>query len=163
MRVVQLSNTNNWELLYNTNISAVQLPKTTGGFKLVPIPPIIPPLIVESYILAVSITTDIPENAIWKFAGNIYQKINTGLVVGGSQDAVSSRRRALLLDRITLILWERISAPYSLEIVVPKWFPRAGINIWQYIGEDTTEEKIFLQEEFGNINFKLDQIQTALQ
>lgn len=162
MRVVELNNSANWEILYSTNISAVQLPTTSGGFKLVPIPPIIPPLILENYILAISIETDVPNNSTWRFAGDLLQKINTGLVIGGGQDATFSRRQALFLNQINLVLFDRISTAYSLEIRVPPWFPRAEVNLWEYTGSDTTEEIIYLQEEFGNINSKLDAIQAAL-
>lgn len=158
MRVVQLNNSDNWESLYSTDITAVQVPLQNGRYLLNPIPEIVVPITLNKFILAVNVETEVPEGSIWNFAGYITQKISTGLVVGGSQDATLVRGKSLSLDRINLILFDKISTSYSASIKVPRWFPRAIVTVWQYIGIDDSSEEILATEEFANINFKLDQL-----
>lgn len=160
MRVVELNNSNNWESIYSTNINAVSVPMQNGTSLISPIPDIVVPFVLDKFILAVSVDTDVPTDSDWRFAGYINQKISTGIIIGGGQDATSVSGRVLFLDRINLILFQKISTSYAVSIRVPKWFPRAGVNVWQYTGVDDTEENILLAQEFGNINFKLDQLLT---
>ncbi|BAY21687.1 hypothetical protein NIES2100_14440 [Calothrix sp. NIES-2100] len=158
MRVVELNNKDNWEDLYYTDIAAIQVPLQNGRYLLNPISEIVIPFSLDKFILAVNIETDIPEGSIWNFAGYINQKISTGLVVGGSQDATLVKGKVLFLDRINLILFDKISTLYATSIKVPRWFPRAKVTVWQYIGVDDTSEEILSTQEFANINFKLDQL-----
>ncbi|MBD2344165.1 hypothetical protein [Anabaena subtropica] len=158
MRVVELNNSNNWESIYSTNINAVSVPMQNGTSLINPIPEIVVPFVLDKFILAVSVDTEVPNDSVWRFAGYINQKISTGIVIGGGQDATSVSGRPLFLDRVNLILFQKISTSYAVSIRVPKWFPRAGVTVWQYIGVDDTSEEILLTQEFGNINFKLDQL-----
>ncbi|MBG1240725.1 hypothetical protein [Nostoc sp. NZL] len=129
-----------------------------GKYLINPIPEIAIPFLLDKFILAVSVETDVPADSIWRFAGYINQKISTGLVVGGSQDATTVKGQPLFLSQINLILFEKISTSYAVGIKVPRWFPRASVTVWEYTGVDDTSEEILLNQEFGNINFKLDQI-----
>lgn len=158
MRVVELSNSDNWQSIYSTNINAVQVPMQNGGYLSSPIPEILVPFVLDKFILAVSVDTDVPSGSIWRFAGYINQKISTGLVVGGSQDATTVKGQPLFLDQINLILFNKISTSYGVSVKVPKWFTRAAVNVWEYTGVDDTSEEILLGQEFANINFKLDQL-----
>ncbi len=158
MRVVELSNSDNWESIYSTNINAVQVPMQNGKYLSSPIPEIVVPFLLDNFILAVSVDTDVPTDSVWRFAGYINQKISAGLVVGGGQDATTVRGRPLFLDQINLILFNKISTSYGVSIKVPKWFTRASVTVWEYTGVDDTSEEILLGQEFANINFKLDQL-----
>ncbi len=158
MRVVELSNSDNWQSIYSTNINAVQVPMQDGKYLTNPIPEIVVPILLDKFILAVSVETDVPSGSIWRFAGYINQKISTGLVVGGNQDATTVKGQPLFLDQINLILFNRISTSYGVSVKVPRWFTRAAVTVWQYTGVDDTSEEILLTQEFGNINFKLDQL-----
>ncbi|BAT53783.1 hypothetical protein NOS3756_27460 [Nostoc sp. NIES-3756] len=158
MRVVELNNSDNWESIYSTNINAVSVPMENGTSLINPIPEIVVPFVLDKFILAVSIDTDVPTDSVWRFAGYINQKISTGLVIGGSQDATTVRGQPIFLDRINLILFQKISTSYAVSIRVPKWFTRTGVTVWQYTGVDDTSEEILLTQEFANINFKLDQL-----
>ncbi len=159
MRVVELSNSDNWQSIYSTNINAVQVPMQNGGYLASPIPEISVPFVLDKFILAVSVDTDVPSGSTWRFAGYINQKISTGLVVGGSQDATTVKGQPLFLDQINLILFNKISTSYGVSVKVPKWFTRASVIVWEYTGVDDTSEEILLTQELANINFKLDQIQ----
>ncbi|QLE55668.1 hypothetical protein [Nostoc sp. TCL26-01] len=162
MRVVELSNSANWQSIYSTTVNAVQVPMQDGKYLMNPIPEIVVPFVVDKFILAISVDTDVPTDSIWRFAGYINQRISTGLVVGGGQDATTVNGRPLFLDQVNLILFQKISTSYAVSIKVPRWFPRASVNIWEYTGVDDTSEEILLTQEFANINFRLDQIQSQL-
>ena len=137
MRVVELNNSNNWESIYSTSVAAVQVPIQNGTYLSSPIPEIVVPLLLETFILAVSVTTNVPENSSWRFAGYCNQKISTGLVVGGGQDATTVKGQPLFLEQINLILFNKISTSYSISVKVPKWFTSAQLIIWQYTGTDS--------------------------
>jgi hypothetical protein len=158
VRVVELNNSNNWQSIYTTHVIAVQIPMQNGKYLINPIPEIVVPFVLDKFILAVRVQTDVPADSIWRFAGYINQKISTGLVVGGSLDATTVKGRPLFLDQINLILFEKISTSYAVVVKVPRWFPRASVTVWEYTGVDGTSEEILLNQEFGNINFKLDQL-----
>jgi hypothetical protein len=162
VRVVELSNSDNWQSLYSTNVNAVSVPMENGSYLHSPIPEIVVPFLVDKFILAVSVNTDVPSGRKWHFAGYVNQKISTGLVVGGGQDAVTVRGRPLFLDQINLILFQKISTSYGVSIRVPKWFTRAGVTVWEYTGVDDTSEEILLAQEFANLNFKTDRIDSNL-
>lgn len=162
MRELQLGNSDNWKLIYNENTSAVTLPKEGGGYKIVPISDISIPVLLDVFVLAVRISTVVPSGRNWKFAGYLRQSVSTGLSVFESQDASFTSRRPLFLDKINLILYSKISTNYSISIKVPDWFENAGVAVWKYTGIDDTAENISIAEEFANINFKLDQIQSQL-
>ncbi len=137
MRELQLGNSQNWELIYNENTSAVLLPKQGGGYKVVPIPDISIPVLLDTFVLAVRVSTVIPEGSTWRFAGNIRQSVSTGLsVFDNGQDASFTSRRPLFLDKINLVIYPRISTNYSISIKVPDWFENAGIAVWMYTGID---------------------------
>jgi hypothetical protein len=158
MRVVQLSNNANWESLYRTSVTGGTVYTDAGEAIPLPIPPVIIPFLLESFIFAISISTAVPEDATWRFAGYANQKMSTGLVLGGSQDATLNKSEKLFLDQINLVMFPKISANFSLSISLPKWFRSAQIIVWRYIGVDDTSEEILLTQEFANLNFKLDQL-----
>lgn len=158
MRLVELSNAENWELTYETSKTSQSVSLKSGRKLIDPIPSIEIPLLFESFILAVSITTSIPQGSVWEFGGRIYQRISTGLVLGGSQDAARVISKAIYLNQITLLIFEKISSTYSLAYSPPSWFESVGLRIWTYTGGDDTSSEILMAQEFSNINFKLDAI-----
>ncbi len=136
MRELQLGNSSNWETIYNSSIDAVQIAKVGGGYKSVPIPEISISLLLDVFVLAVLVSTNVPEGRTWKFAGNVRQKVSTGIVFGGSQDASFNKRYALFLDKINLVVLPPISTNYSISIQVPEWFPSVSLTVWRYTGPD---------------------------
>ena len=131
-RILQLNNTDNWEQIYNTSVVAVTV---TPKFS-VPIPEITVPLLLESHILAVYITTEVPEGGNWHFAGFLNQKFQLGLTVGGTPEADELSRRKLWLNRIKLIVFPKLTPTYAISIDVPKWFKNVNLTIWKYTGVD---------------------------
>ena len=135
-RILELSNSQNWENIYNTTVSAVQVPLAGGGFLQSPIPEIIVPLLLEKQILAVLINTNVPDGRKWYFGGFLYQRFQLGLVVGGNPDASNISRRRIQLGKVQLVTFTKLTNTYSLAISVPPWFPSASIIIWEYTGID---------------------------
>ncbi|MBW4675374.1 MAG: hypothetical protein KME52_15530 [Desmonostoc geniculatum HA4340-LM1] len=136
MRELQLGNSSNWETIHNSSIDAVQIAKVGGGYKSVPIPEISIALLLDVFVLAILVSTNVPSGRTWKFAGNVRQKVSTGIVFGGSQDASFNKRYALFLDKINLVVFPPISTNYSITIQVPKWFDNASLTVWRYTGPD---------------------------
>lgn len=151
-RVVDF-NASNWEQLINYSATAVILSENVY----VPLNPYESSIFLESDIIAVHISTTIPEGSIWNFGGTVEQRFISGLTVGGNTDAAGDSQK-MWLDKITTILFPKISATYSLKFYFPKWFKDVNLKCWQYTGVDDTDENIVLAEEFANINFKLDQL-----
>lgn len=137
MRQLQLGNSANWEVIHNESVTAVQIPISGGGYKIVPIPEISIAVLLDVFVLAVSVSTNVPEGRNWKFAGNLRQQVSTGIVLGGLQDASFNRKYALFLDKINLLLLTPISVDYSIFIKVPDWFEDAHVIVWRYTGTDT--------------------------
>ncbi|MTJ50907.1 hypothetical protein [Dolichospermum sp. UHCC 0259] len=158
MRIVELSNSSNWESLYTTNLTGGTVYTDEGEPKAIPIPPVTIPFLLDSFVFAISVSTAVPEAADWRFAGWANQKMSTGIVLGGSQDATVNKSQALFLDQVNLVMFPKISTDFSLGVTLPKWFRSAQIIVWRYTGVDDTSEEILLTQEFANINFKLEQL-----
>ena len=151
MRQLQLSNSANWELVHNQNVTAVLLPKEGGGYKVVPIPEIEISLLFNVSVLAVRVATNTPPGKVWRFAGTIKQSVSTGISIDGSQDASFSRRYPLFLDKINLVIYPQISNSYSISIKLPDWFQDAGIAIWQYTGVDQDADLARIESKIDSL------------
>jgi hypothetical protein len=166
MRQLQLGNSANWEVVHNASVSAVQLPLVGGGYKIVPIPEISIAVLLDVFVLAVSVSTNVPEGRDWRFAGNLRQQISTGIVFGGSQDATFSKRYALFLDKINLLLLQPLSVDYSIFIKVPDWFEDASVIVWRYTGTDTDSIEELVNQiknvDLPQIAAKVDSINQVL-
>lgn len=150
-------NSSNWESIYSFSATAGKV--SEGVY--IPIPPAQAPIFIESDIIAVYVNTNIPEGKNWRWGGFLEQRFTSGLLVGGSVDAAGDPRN-IYIGKIATIFFPKISAQYSLKFYFPKWFRNVELQCWQYTGVDDTDEKILMVEEFANLNFKLDQINTAL-
>jgi hypothetical protein len=155
-RVVQF-NSSNWESIYSFSATAGILSDTTY----IPIPPAQIPIFLESDIVAVYVSTDVPTGKRWRFGGYVEQRFATGFLVGGNADSAGEPKN-IWVDKITTIFFPKITAQYSLKAYFPKWFKSVELQVWQYTGIDDTSERILMAEEFSNLNFKLDQINTKL-
>ncbi|MDZ8228295.1 hypothetical protein [Nostoc sp. ChiVER01] len=157
-RILQLGNADNWEQIYHTTVAAVTLNSKIHN----PIPEITIPLLLETHILAVYVTTDIPEGRKWNFAGFLNQKFELGLTVGGTPEADELSRRKLWLNRIKLVVFPRLTATYSITFGVPEWFKNVNVTVWQYVGADYDSVEQFLtsdiQPALARIEQKIDDI-----
>jgi hypothetical protein len=157
-RILELGNAQNWEQVYTGNFTAQQITNT----KFAPIPEQTIPIQLEETVLAVYIQTTEPDDKNWLFGGYCNQLINIPVTVGGAFNSTINNRKKIWLNTISLILFANYTTSYGVSFSFPKWFRDANIIVWQYTGinDDTTEKLI--TEEFLNINFKLDQIDSKL-
>lgn len=142
--VLQLSNAANWEDVYNESVTALSITSTRHA----PISEIIVPVLFERHIIAVYATSNTAK-ATWHFAGFINQKIQLGLVPGGSPDVDSVQRRKIWLNRITLLFFPKITSTYAVSFNVPDWFKSVNLNIWEYRGPESDSTENLIRELFG--------------
>ena len=137
--VLQLSNRANWEDVYSETKSAQVITSTRNA----PIPEITIPYLFERHIIAVYATSSTAKPT-WHFAGFLNQKIQLGLVPGGSPDADAVQRRKIWLNRITLLFFPKITSTYAISFNVPEWFTNVNLNVFEYRGieSDSTENLI---------------------
>lgn len=100
------------------------------------IPKITVPVLIDTHVLAVYVTTEIPEGRTWNFAGYLHQEFNLGLTVGGNPDADEVSTRKIFLNRIKLITFPKLTPNYAISLDVPKWFTSVSLIVWKYIGPD---------------------------
>lgn len=153
MRQLQLANSANWELAYSQDVSAAQIAILGGGVKIVPIPEQTIPLLFDKHILAVFIDTTVPEGRKWFFGGNLYQKFQIGVVVGGQPDASNIGRRRLELGKVQLVIFPKLTPTYSISIAIPPWFTRASIRIWEYSGIDFDSVELGIERIEQKLDF----------
>lgn len=153
--VLQLGNSANWQQLFSISNNAVAL---GAGSAFAPIPPITVPVLIESHIIVVLVTCNSAKDT-WYFGGLLSQKINLGLTVGGLPDSDGVQKHKLYLNRLTLLVFPRLTSTYTVEVEVPKWFRQVSLIVWQYIGpiDDSTEVILqSLQSNLARIESKID-------
>ena len=159
--VVDLSNSDNWNLSWNNTFEVERI--GGEGSRYYPFPPIEMPVKLNSHIFAV-LATSTKAGRNWKFAGFLNQRIQTGIVVGGIQDAEIIQARRLFLNRISVYLEPALTSTFSLTFNIPYWFQDISLFVWEYTGNrsDTTEELIteVREQELLRIESKVDDIAT---
>jgi hypothetical protein len=131
-RTLQLSNADNWQQVYHHSVAAVTINSDTH----VPIAEITVPLLLDTHVLAVYVTTEVPEGRNWNFAGFLNQKFELGLTVGGTPEADELSRRKLWLNKIKLIIFPQLTSTYAISFDIPKWFKSVQLTVWEYVGSD---------------------------
>ena len=123
-------NSANWEQFYSASHSAIW--GTSYSFQ--PIPEFnatgLFPL--NSPIIA-SHATCLTAKPTWNTAGWLYQKVRTGLLVGGLPDGIQGSRR-IPLNRIQIHFWDKRMKDYQLSFKTPKWISEISLTLWQYTG-----------------------------
>jgi hypothetical protein len=137
--ILDLSNSANWESIYSHTVNAQVLTERDH----IPIPEITIPVLLDQHILAVYTNSNTAKNT-WNTAGYLKQKINLGLVVGGLPDAENVRQQRVLLRKINLIMFPRLTSEYALSFAVPFWLRDLSLSIWKYTGinSDSTSELV---------------------
>ena len=136
--ILDLANTNNWELVWpEFEQSAVSV----GTSSFINIPEFFCPVQLDSPILAITLSTN-PGGV--KLAGFINQKINTGLTVGGVPDAYAVYRRKVYFGDNQLLFFPDIVGNFAVSISVPYWIRHIKGAMWAYKGPitDTITERL---------------------
>ncbi len=155
--ILDLGNSANWQLFYSNSLAA---DTPLGTHKPVPIPEFTLPVQLDRHIIAIAITSSTAKPT-WYFAGFLNQRIAIGLVVSGLPDSDVLQRRKLYLDRISVLIFPKLSTSYSLSLELPKWFTKANLTVWEYVGpeSDSTENLIAtLQNTVNAIKAKTDKL-----
>lgn len=150
-RIIELGNSNNWDLIWSQSYTAF----TNNFGRFIPIPEITVPLLFDNHVLAIRIDTEIPEGSNWYFGGFLYQKFQLGAVVGGGLDASTIAARRLRLGQIQLILLEKLTSTFGINIAVPKWFNDATITLWEYTGVDLDKAEVGIERVEQKIDLLL--------
>ncbi|MDB9370302.1 hypothetical protein PN456_15295 [Nodularia spumigena CS-586/05] len=160
-RLIQF-NEANWQVIFNHSTSVIVL----GDKTYIPLSPVTTSILLEKDIAAVTVSTVPPDGKSWSFGGWVEQCFPSGLTIGGGVD-VSGPSRRMLLDRITVFLFDPISADYSLKFYFPRWFRNVSLTCWQYIGPDEDSLTVSLAgsmsgitQSLDNLHLKIDQITT---
>lgn len=145
--VYDLGNAANWQLIWDANLDAPTPPNSRLN-SFFPIPDFESPIQVSSEIVAVYCTSE-SDPGTWRRGGFIKQKIRTGIIGGGQNDAYLSIK-PLYLRQINTITFPKVSSSYSLEFSVPFWLRQYSLSLYEYTGliEDTINNDLDL---LGNL------------
>jgi len=133
--------------MQTNSIPAVAIATDSKGNPIYPsITEIIGSTVFTSPIIAVQVSTTVPPERTWKYAGRCTRVVDTGL------GASYAERKPLFLSKFNLINFTDFDADYTVNILVPKWFISASILIYQYEGTNTTTA----EQELDNIGTKLE-------
>ena len=157
--VLKLSNSSNWESVWQGTFSAQ---RSSGNTIINPIPEIVVPILLDKHILAVSITSSTAKPT-WYFGGFLNQRISLGIVVGGLPDSDAIEKRRIWLNRLTLITLTQLTSHYAVSFNVPKWFQDVQLHLWQYVGpeSDSTEDLISeISVQLQRIENKVNNLRT---
>ncbi len=135
--MAQLLNSSLWEVVWQREIFAERPSEKTYR----PIPTIEVPVLFEKPLVAVLATTR-EARPTWRFAGSALQRISTGLLGGGSPDAVISTNEVWLGRIRALNLASNLSTTYGISYLVPRWFMDINLTFWQYTGDITGDNDI---------------------
>lgn len=137
----QFSNSENWQLYYNTSVTAVSVPSAAERFY--PIPPITPGLLFDAEWILINCHNPKAEPN-WRFGARIYASISTGLVVNGGTPDTVIKVGKIYLNQNELIRIPPYSSGYSLTIEIPYWHRQFNVSIWQYTGnnQNTPDAKL---------------------
>jgi hypothetical protein len=126
-KILDLNTGDNFSLQYTTSIPATVI-TILGRDYYARLTEIIIPVVFDSPIILVNVSTTIPPGKIWDFAGNISQIVPTAL-----GDSIVDKSPVYLRKR-NLIIFSQIVADYKITYLPPKWFTDVNVTIYQYDG-----------------------------
>ncbi len=128
--------TRNIELL-ETNFSLVysnSIPSTydgNGNIIYAPIQPLLMPIVFDKSIISIDVNTNIPSGSQWVYAGTL----NRIIPIGTTNHKLNENKTLSVGGNI--IIFEKLTINYQIEISVPKWFENLDISVYQYEGIDS--------------------------
>jgi hypothetical protein len=118
-----------WQVHWQGNFTVA-----TNGSVYVPLPAIDIPIDFEKPLVAIS-TSSFNALPKWVTAGWISQKINTGLTISGTADAIYTSQR-VLLNKLNLFKFPmELASSYTLNFAFPRWLKDISIATWEYQGD----------------------------
>lgn len=129
---LDLQNSANWEQVWTISKNAVVNPNGYGS-NYYPMPEIAIPLLLDSPVVAIFASSSTAK-ATWKSAGYAYQRVGIGVTVGGATDADLGESRHVVLDRIAIAIWSRVTNNYELTFTPRRWLNQLTLIVWKYNG-----------------------------
>ncbi len=128
---LEFGNSSNWNLIYSASKVAEDT-STTIQQRFRAIDPFSVPFLLDTPIVAVFASSE-TNPGYWRFAGNIFQKVQTGITVGGTPDSYLKQER-IWLDEITIRSFATQPQTYELEFRVPYWLREITVQVFAYTG-----------------------------
>jgi hypothetical protein len=130
MSALEFANPNRWQLLKSGLIKAE--PHPSYPWKMLSIESVaVVPFLIESPAVAILVTTS-KQKPTWKRAGYLQQRVATGIMVGGGQDADFGDNFRVLLDRLTVVEFPVVSS-YEVRFTPVSWLVDISFSCWQYV------------------------------
>jgi hypothetical protein len=98
MLILELGNSNNWDLVYTRSVSANFITETNYY----PIEEFDIPFLTTVRFMAFQVTSSTAK-PYYKYGGLIKQKFRAGMIVGGGVDITFNNSKKLYLNQITLV------------------------------------------------------------
>jgi hypothetical protein len=149
MTTYQFSNLNNWQQVASGNLIAQDV-EPIAAERFYPIPDHVIPVQLTNPILAIYAFSSKAEDN-WRYAGKAYQRIRTGLTLGGGADSWIDSQK-FYLNQITILRFEQVSSTYDVILRIPFWLRQLSFVLLEYTGPT-----------IDPVNQKLDQILQELQ
>ncbi|MEH1907439.1 hypothetical protein [Nostoc sp.] len=132
-RNLDLLTQSNWALVYSVSIPATITATLAGKNYYAKITPILPGIILDKPILAITINTSVPTGKRWYYAGSL-----TRFATSFLGEIFIEERKPLFLGRFNLVISDNLSGNYQLEINMPQWFISCNLAVYQYEGVDSS-------------------------
>ncbi|MGL5879305.1 MAG: hypothetical protein ACRC2V_16215, partial [Xenococcaceae cyanobacterium] len=138
-RRIDFNHENAWELVWRQSLSG----DTDAKGRNIGIQEQIAPLLFDKFVVAVYAYSPYARSKAkdWRWAGYAVRRLRTGLIIGNAFDSNAGMKRAFWLNRVTLLLYEPLTAEFGMSFEFARWLPDLNISVWQYQGTDydTTE------------------------
>lgn len=168
MDILHLEDRLDWDLVKKVNLTAKAQNLNPYGVKSINSTPIryikkgvynhkqLAPLsyLIESRIVAIGL--NIPSNNPHYYNSNCFASMklrgNTSST-SKYQDGMLVHRQQIILDELNIIQFPHLTiSPYYLEITFARWVNQINLEVWKYIGIDTTSDIQALQQIQNTVN-----------
>lgn len=90
------------------------------------------PILLSGSLIA--LTLNIAIETGWRLGAYVEREINTGLIVGGLQDAQLNSARKLYVNRLQVFSFNDIQTDYSLVVNPLVYGNGVSLSVWEYTG-----------------------------
>lgn len=157
---LSLTGPNNWNLLYLQQHQGN--PDNWKKLRLPIVGPIEIPFLLDSHVLAVSVTSS-ASKPTWKSAGTLVQTY-IGVVLGdGPSAGVDAHKERIALNTTALVNLPKLADDFYLWFDPVPWLPSFALGIWEFVGDerDTTQDLLdTLKVDLLRVETKVDSLRT---
>lgn len=146
--ILDLSNSSNWQKVYEGSFVAVPIQGVRNQF--IPIPTVLIPNSFSNHTLAVG-ASSFQTKPTWRLGFWLSMYVQ----VPGIGKAQGSNKKIPL--GLSVIRFPNLSPTYTLAASIPHWHKEMSIDIWQYIGSE-----LDIRDDLVEIKSDLDRIETKI-